>query len=148
MKDTRWKRVGIALIAIAAMVAGAFVPVAAETPASGLGAAWPNAQDLSRRPEWHVYVFVRDGIKYIQVNDRNGVVRGGVAASASGDTTIALPLGTAELAVSSVPATSDDAVVYEDAATVVTSTDSGLVASPKAMAASGCTSVPDCSKIQ
>lgn len=130
---------------VTAQEAGAQV---ASAPTAGLGSAWPNAQDVSRQPQWHVYVFMRDGVKYIQVNDTNGVVRGGIAASVSGDTRIALPLGLGQVAV--VPdgvAPVQGTVVYSDANTVVSSTSSGLVASPQLMSAADCTSVPDCSKL-
>lgn len=61
------------------------------TPDTGLGQAWPNAKDHSRSPYWHVYVFKRDGIRYIQINDRNGTVH--AALGHASDTIFALPLG-------------------------------------------------------
>ena len=143
---------GAALLALAGLAA----PVAAQesatqgasVPTTGLGSAWPNAQDVSRQPQWHVYVFVRDGVKYIQVNDTNGVVRGGIAASISGDARIALPLGLGQVAVApNSVAPAQGTIVYSDANTVVSSTSSGLVASPQLMSAADCTSVPDCSKL-
>jgi hypothetical protein len=60
-------------------------------PATGLGQAWPNAADYSRNPSWHVYVFERDGIRYIQINDGNGTVH--AALGRTGDTVFALPVG-------------------------------------------------------
>lgn len=48
--------------------------------ATGLGQSWPNTGDVSSSPRWHVYVFERDGIRYIQVNDLNGTVRASFAA--------------------------------------------------------------------
>lgn len=153
MKHAGWKKWGVALLVAMAMSIG--MPVAAQqaapqaiaSPAAGLGSAWPNAQDVSKRPEWHVYVFVRDGVKYIQVNDVNGVVRGGVAASITGDTQIALPLGMGQVGVATDPAAVQGPVVYSDNTTVVSSTSTGLVASPQLMRAADCTSVPDCSKL-
>jgi hypothetical protein len=72
---------------------GVIAPAAAQTaaPAMGLGHAWPNAKDHSRSPYWHVYVFERDGIRYIQINDRNGTVH--AALGRAGDTVFALPVG-------------------------------------------------------
>lgn len=60
-------------------------------PATGLGQSWPNAPDVSSSPHWHVYVFVRDGVRYVQVNDLNGNVRGAFAA-ANGQFLV-LPMG-------------------------------------------------------
>lgn len=60
-------------------------------PATGLGQSWPNAPDVSASPHWHVYVFQRHGVRYVQVNDLNGKVRAAVAA-ASGSF-LALPVG-------------------------------------------------------
>jgi hypothetical protein len=59
---------------------------------TGLGQAWPNATDVSSSPRWHVYVFERDGIRYVQVNDLNGTVRGAFAVA--GGQFLALPIGT------------------------------------------------------
>lgn len=64
---------------------------AAPPVATGLGQAWPNVTDVSASTHWHVYVFVRDGIEYIQVNDLNGNVRGAVASS--NGTFLVLPMG-------------------------------------------------------
>jgi hypothetical protein len=61
------------------------------TQATGLGQSWPNARDVSTSPNWHVYVFERDGIRYIQINDLNGTVRGAFA-TANGQY-IVLPMG-------------------------------------------------------
>src|ERR1700761_3516073 len=60
-------------------------------PAAGLGQAWPNAADVSANPNWHVYVFVLNGIEYVQVNDLNGTVH--AAIGTVGGTTIVLPVG-------------------------------------------------------
>ncbi|RDD83762.1 hypothetical protein DVJ77_02605 [Dyella tabacisoli] len=58
---------------------------------TGLGQAWPNAPDVSSSPRWHVYVFERDGIRFVQVNDLNGTVRGAFA-TVQGEF-LALPIG-------------------------------------------------------
>lgn len=64
---------------------------AGPSPSSGLGESWPNATDVSTSPRWHVYVFQRDGIRYIQVNDLNGKVRAALATS-NGEFLV-LPIG-------------------------------------------------------
>lgn len=93
------------------------------TPATGLGQAWPNAADLSASPAWHVYVFVKNGVEYVQVNDLNGTVH--AAIGTAGGTTIVLPVGADSQNVStsaaSTPA-SNTVVVYKDASTTVTAT--------------------------
>lgn len=65
--------------------------MAAQSPSSGLGQAWPNAQDVSASPHWHVYVFTAGGVRYIQVNDLAGNIRGAVA-TANGQFLV-LPMG-------------------------------------------------------
>lgn len=100
--------------------------VFAQAPATGLGQAWPNATDVSVSPHYHVYVFVRDGIRYIQVNDLNGVVRGAVAMADS--VVLVLPVGVDAPYVTSqhaqVPATTaaNAETVYNDGATRITAT--------------------------
>jgi hypothetical protein len=59
---------------------------------SDLGQAWPRAQDVSRSPHWHVYVFDKQGIRYIQINDLNGRVR--AAFATAGGELFVLPMGT------------------------------------------------------
>jgi hypothetical protein len=64
---------------------------ASQPPSTGLGQSWPNAADVSVSPHYHVYIFVRDGIRYIQVNDLNGTVRGAVAVA--DHVVLVLPVG-------------------------------------------------------
>ena len=82
---------------LAGLLAPAFAFAA--QPASGLGQAWPNAPDLSVSPRWHVYAFERDGIRYVQINDARGAVRGAFA-TANG-VFLVLPMGTAGVDVGS-----------------------------------------------
>ena len=63
----------------------------AQPPATGLGQSWPNATDVSVSPHYHVYVFAREGIRYIQINDLNGTVRGAVALA--DNVVLVLPVG-------------------------------------------------------
>ena len=103
---------------------------AATSPATGLGQAWPNAADVSANPNFHVYVFVLGGVKYVQVNDLNGNVLGAVGTA--GGQFITLPVGRfaqlvttpqdpAAAATTAAPSTAP-AVVYQDSATTVTAT--------------------------
>ncbi|MGC1550667.1 MAG: hypothetical protein WA777_19270 [Rhodanobacter sp.] len=80
-------------VAIVGMVAlGLSLSVSAsEPPSIGLGQAWPNAQDVSRSSQFHVYVFVRDGVRYIQVNDLGGNIR--VAFATANGQFLVLPTG-------------------------------------------------------
>ncbi|HUA80464.1 MAG TPA: hypothetical protein VL997_08845, partial [Dyella sp.] len=82
----KWVCVGGVVASLAVTV------VSAQTaPASGLGQSWPNAPDRSASPYWHAYVFERHGVRYIQINDRNGTVH--AAIGRVGDTLFALPVG-------------------------------------------------------
>lgn len=95
---------------------------AATAPSSGLGQAWPNAADVSASPHWHVYVFIRDGVRYVQVNDLNGGVRGAIATAAG--TILVLPMGANAPTVtdSTTAATSTGETVYSDGAIKITAT--------------------------
>jgi hypothetical protein len=64
---------------------------AGQPPSTGLGQSWPSAADVSVSPHYHVYVFARDGIRYIQVNDSNGTVRGAIAVA--DHVVLVLPVG-------------------------------------------------------
>ncbi|RUL78244.1 hypothetical protein [Dyella choica] len=106
--------------------------VAAEPPATGLGEAWPNAVDVSTSPHWHVYVFVLNGIQYIQVNDLNGHVIGAVGTA--GGQFITLPVGKSSQYVStpqqratriSSVGAATPTTVYRDSSTVITVTPQG-----------------------
>jgi len=106
---------GLVLLGLSATAA------AQTTSASGLGQAWPNAADVSANPNWHVYVFVLNGIKYVQVNDLNGTVHAAVG-TASGST-IVLPVGVDANNVATTGAAPSSAeTVYQDATTTVTAT--------------------------
>ncbi len=58
----------------------------------GLGLPFPAAPDMAPNPAWQVYEFERDGIRYLQVNDRYGIVR--VAVGHIDGTFWVLPIGT------------------------------------------------------
>jgi threonine/homoserine efflux transporter RhtA len=91
------------------------------TPATGLGQAWPNTADVSANPNWHVYVFILNGIKYVQVNDLNGTVHAAVGTTSGA--IIVLPMGVDAQNVTTTSTTSQAAqTVYQDATTTVTAT--------------------------
>ena len=96
---------------------------AAQPLSTGLGQAWPNAQDVSASPHWHVYVFSTNGVQYVQINDLNGNVRGAFA-TANGQFLV-LPMGRDAQRISTpqqlaavnnaaVPLTSYAETVYRD----------------------------------
>ncbi|GLQ99925.1 hypothetical protein GCM10007863_43450 [Dyella mobilis] len=93
------------------------------TPSNGLGQAWPNAADVSASPNWHVYVFVMNGVKYVQVNDLNGTVHAAVAVV--NNATAVLPMGVDSQNVTTAPTAATNSstqTVYSDATTTVTAT--------------------------
>lgn len=98
--------------------------IAAQPPSTGLGQQWPAATDVSASPDFHVYVFVRDGINYIQVNDTNGTVRAAYATAS--DAVMPLPVGVDSQNATVTPETSSDSssaeTVYSDTTTKVTVT--------------------------
>jgi len=122
-------------------------------PSTGLGQSWPNATDVSASPRWHVYVFQRDGIRYIQVNDLNGKVRTAFAAAAGNFLGLPVGVDSAGLATPQeplpAPASRKGEIVYQDAAVkvfVAPQADGAL----RVFAASGdCTDPIECtSRIQ
>ncbi|WP_147292887.1 hypothetical protein [Dyella psychrodurans] len=101
---------------------------ASQPPATGLGQAWPNATDVSVSPHYHVYIFVRDGIRYIQVNDLNGTVRGAIAVA--DHVVLVLPVGVDASSVvtsasqtnTQVPSVSTGETVYHDSSIQIDAT--------------------------
>ncbi|HEX7816193.1 hypothetical protein [Dyella sp.] len=89
--------------------------MAGSPPSSGLGQAWPNAQDVSSSTRFHVYVFVKDGVRFIQVNDTAGNVRAAIATA--GNQLMNLPIGTASQVIidsTSAQPSSAGEPVYQD----------------------------------
>ncbi|GLQ87160.1 hypothetical protein [Dyella flagellata] len=125
----------------------------AQAPSTGLGQSWPNAADVSVSPHYHVYVFVREGIRYIQVNDLNGTVRGAVALA--DNVVLVLPVGadaqyvTTQSSAQSVASTTE--TVFSDANTRITATPTSTgavqihVASTPASVPTICTNPANCS---
>jgi uncharacterized protein (UPF0333 family) len=92
MKRGRFmQRLSRAALAVLLAMGVSGVTVAGSPPATGLGQSWPNATDVSASPNWHVYVFVLNGVKYVQVNDLNGNVLGAIGTA--GGQFITLPIG-------------------------------------------------------
>lgn len=118
------RKSGVALFSSALLVAGlATSAMAAETPSSGLGQSWPNATDVSANPHWHVYVFDKDGIRYVQVNDLNGGVHGAIATA--GGQVLVLPIGSDSQNVSTTSGTattSTSQTVYSDSQVTISAT--------------------------
>jgi hypothetical protein len=121
---------------ISALLAATFsvAALANQPPSTGLGQAWPNTTDVSVSPHFHVYVFARDGVRYIQVNDLSGAVLGAVAVA--DHVVLVLPVGvdaqyvTASQAGSAAAQTAGNGeTVYHDNATQITAqlADNGAI---------------------
>jgi len=94
---------------------------AAESPATGLGQSWPNASDVSVSPGYHVYIFEKQGVRYVQVNDAAGTVRGAIAYT-DANTVLDLPVGVDAsrwVTVTDNTAPTATQQVYQDAAVTV-----------------------------
>lgn len=95
-------------------------PLVANT---GLGSSAPPAKDQSLDANWQVYVFEFDGVRYLQVNDRNGAVH--AVAGHISDTAWVLPIGSDAKRVSTpqeprpAPAGATRSVVYRSPDVVV-----------------------------
>ncbi|WP_284322576.1 hypothetical protein [Dyella acidisoli] len=111
-----------AFAALTALCVTSIASAQTSTPATGLGQAWPNAADVSASPNYHVYVFVLNGIKYIQINDLNGTVH--AAVGTANGTSIVLPVGvdSQNVVTSSTTNSSSTETVYSDSSTTVTAT--------------------------
>jgi hypothetical protein len=123
---------------------------ASEPPSTGLGQAWPNAADVSANPNYHVYVFQRDGVRYIQINDLGGTVLAAVAVA--NNEALVLPVGvdsqyvkTSKISGESEKASGSAQTVYSDGATQVTATpaSNGVVQINVGMT-DGCPDPSDC----
>ncbi|CAJ9214199.1 Uncharacterised protein [Burkholderia pseudomallei] len=125
--------------------------VAAEPASTGLGQAWPNAADVSLSPHYHVYVFTRDGIRYIQINDATGVVRGAIATAAG--VVLVLPIGVDAAHVKTLHVTPGNATPFSSTETVYRDQTTTLSVTPQTSGAlqittqqaATCTNPAECS---
>lgn len=112
---------------LAGLMAAAFAgpALAQQQPSTGLGSAWPtDTQDVSSMPGYHVYTWVKSGVKYIQVNDYSGNVL--VAVATANGVFLPLPMGSnaknlrtpQDASSNSTPTTG--ATVYQDDSVQVT----------------------------
>jgi hypothetical protein len=122
------KRIGFAVrsaLLVGLMLAFAGPALAQQQPSAGLGSAWPtDTPDVSSMPGYHVYTWVKSGVKYVQVNDNSGKVL--VALANAGDVFLPLPMGSAAQDLrtpgDATIATSPGATVYEDDTMKMTAT--------------------------
>ena len=137
------RKSAVALFSSALLVMGlATSAMATDAPSSGLGQAWPNATDVSANPHWHVYVFQKDGIRYVQVNDLNGGVHGAIATA--GGQVLVLPIGRDSQNVTTATSTttsSSSETVYSDSQVTITATPLSTGATQLSVAAT-CTGDP------
>jgi hypothetical protein len=107
--------------ALAGLVVMGLSASAVAATSTGLGQAWPNAQDVSASTHWHVYTFSNNGVQYFQVNDLYGNLR--VAFANVNGQFLVLPMGrdaqrlstpqqTASTSGTAVPLTSYTETVY------------------------------------
>jgi len=82
-----------------------------------LGAVSPTRPDVSIAPGWHAFAYDRQGVRFIQVNDGDGVVRVVIAVSVVGN--IALPLGVDASHVTFGPASIGATTIYADGVTEI-----------------------------
>lgn len=130
-----------ALLSMALVGCGA---VSAQTSlTTGLGQSWPNAADVSASPHYHVYLFQRAGVRYVQVNDLGGTVRGAIAVI--GNETLDLPVGVDASRWSNVAdaSASGEAVYRDDTVTVLVAPQPD--GSARMMLAPGCNDPVTCS---
>lgn len=143
LRNMRLHAVSAALLAFG--ISGAVS--ATDTPSNGLGQSWPNATDVSANPHWHVYVFTKDGVRYVQVNDNNGGVRSAIATAAG--QVLVLPIGRdAQNVTTTDPttaATDSSETVYDDGSVQIkAATTSTGVTAFKVAAVSGCDDPVEC----
>jgi hypothetical protein len=146
-------RTGVVTVLFAALLSTSAL---AQSPATGLGQAWPNATDVSASPHYHVYVFVRDGIRYVQVNDLNGTVRAAVALA--DNVVLVLPVGvdaqyvTVQHGVAQSANASGSETIYSDSVVRIIAAPTGtgavqirVITVPVVLPAAICTNPLNCS---
>ena len=117
--------------------------------ASGLGARWPSAPDVSRSVAFHAYRWELSGVTYVQVNGADGAPL--MALATAGGEVMVLPVGGAPVRIvqwtTSNQAAPQGTVVYSDGALEVAQDDSGFaVRRRQAADAAPCSDPVECSK--
>ena len=140
-----WLSLGVLAMSLTSMGAMA----ATGLPSTGLGQSWPNATDVSASPHWHVYLFQRDGVRYVQINDLNGTVRAAVASAAGSFLTLPLGSDAAQVATPSEPlavtgSTAGD-IVYQDSTLKVLVAPQADGTTRTYVASGNCTDPVECS---
>ena len=127
MLKTVWDR-ALIVGCLLGLSGGAFAADPVTT--TGLGQSWPNASDVSADPHYHAYVFMMNGIKFVQINDAAGNVLGAVGAS--GGQFLTLPMGRYWQFVSTPqqPAAAPLASATQTSSTVYHDNDTQVVATP------------------
>lgn len=141
----QWLVAGLFAASLASMSAMAGGAV----PATGLGQSWPNATDVSASPHWHVYVFERNGVRYVQINDLGGKVRAAFATANGHVMTLPLGADASRVATPDEPlpvsgSTAGD-VVYQDAAVKVLMAPQSNGTASTYVAAGNCQDPIECS---
>jgi hypothetical protein len=123
---------------------------ATDAPSSGLGQSWPNATDVSANPHWHVYVFEKDGVRYVQVNDTNGGVHAAIATA--GGQVLVLPIGADAQSVTTSTSTTTTTTtdtsgdtVYSDGTTTIKAAALSTGTVQMSVTSTGCTDPVECS---
>lgn len=119
---------------------------ATDAPSSGLGKSWPNATDVSANPHWHVYVFEKDGVRYVQVNDINGGVHAAIATA--GGQVLVLPIGAdAENVTTSTDTTTNTTgdTLYSDGSITIRAAAQPTGTPLMSVTTTGCTDPVECS---
>ncbi|MGO4700255.1 hypothetical protein [Dyella sp. 2RAB6] len=133
----------VALLVSTAMAALTWSGSAAAQDANGLGSSWPSAADASRSASFHAYRWVRNGVSYVQVNDRNGAPL--VALAAAGGTVIVLPIGSAAVKIVLPSPSVAGAPVYTDERVSISNDGSGFTV--QSLEAQPCSDPIECAKI-
>jgi hypothetical protein len=110
-----FRRTALAGMIVLSMACTATAQTSPAESITGLGESWPNATDVSANPNWHAYVFQKDGVRYIQINDRNGTVH--AAFGKAGEMVFALPVGVDAQRVDVIDALNPQGVaetIYQD----------------------------------
>jgi len=81
-----------------------------------LGKVSPTAANYSLSPNWQAFIFVRNGVRYVEVADAAGVPR--AAFTIVGESVLSLPVGMDQVQQVAVASPADE-VVFEDATTRV-----------------------------